>query len=112
MMQEADFLTIKQVSHMTGIPSHTLRFWENEFGNILKPLRTSGGQRRYSEKEISVISEIKKLKEAGRTLDDIKRKLNGHDDKMAFIKNTRGVEQLADKVAEIVRNEIHNYFKS
>ncbi len=39
-------LTIKEVSELTSIPTHTLRFWEKEFDSILVPLRTPGGQRR------------------------------------------------------------------
>jgi hypothetical protein len=34
-------LTIKQASEITGIPSHTLRFWEKEFEGILIPSRTN-----------------------------------------------------------------------
>ncbi len=51
-------LTIKQVSHLTGIPTHTLRFWEKEFDGILVPLRTQGGQRRYNSESISLIESI------------------------------------------------------
>jgi len=35
-------MTIRQVSEATGIPSHTLRFWEKEFVGILEPARTEG----------------------------------------------------------------------
>jgi DNA-binding transcriptional MerR regulator len=42
---------------------------------LLAPLRTNGGQRRYTVENIAVIEEIKKLKRKGMSLPDIKRKL-------------------------------------
>ncbi len=46
---------------MTGIPVHTIRFWESEFNRFISPARTTGRQRRYSETEVNRILEIKKL---------------------------------------------------
>ena len=37
----------------------TLRFWEKELGEIIIPLRTPGGQRRYKETHISILEQIK-----------------------------------------------------
>ncbi len=53
-------LAIKEASLETGIPVHTLRYWEKEFNGFLTPGRTSGGQRRFDE---STISDILKLKD-------------------------------------------------
>lgn len=41
-------MSIREVSELTGVPPHTLRFWEKEMPDILCPKRTSGGQRRYN----------------------------------------------------------------
>jgi hypothetical protein len=68
-------ITIQQVSQKLDVPKPTLRFWEREFVGILVPLRTNGGQRRYTPEHVSVIEEIKMLKKAGLSLVEIKRRL-------------------------------------
>jgi DNA-binding transcriptional MerR regulator len=67
--------SIQQLSTKLNIPKPTLRFWEKEFEGILLPLRTNGGQRRYTSEIVSIIGEIKALKKAGLSLVEIKRRL-------------------------------------
>ncbi len=50
---------IKEVSKITGVPAHTIRFWERDFNEYLIPVRTRGGQRRYSSQDIEIIEKIK-----------------------------------------------------
>ncbi len=47
---------------MTGVPAHTIRFWEKDFGMYLNPWRTKGGQRRYSTRDVEVIEKIRHLR--------------------------------------------------
>lgn len=61
MMIKKDWLTIGEVSGLTGVPIHTLRYWENEFNGFFSPLRTSGRQRRYDEEAVKRVLEIKAL---------------------------------------------------
>ena len=101
-------LTVKQVSKITGIPPYTLRFWEKEFEGILVPSRTNGGQRRYNEEHISVIENIKRLKEQGIHLSRIKEKLSNKENHP----NTMGgIDLLAQRVGEIVKHEVCNFLK-
>ncbi|MBT8762843.1 MerR family transcriptional regulator [Desulfohalobiaceae bacterium Ax17] len=51
---------IGQAAKMLGLESYVLRFWEKEFPQ-LKPLRTSKGQRLYTEEHIKLIKKIKTL---------------------------------------------------
>jgi MerR family transcriptional regulator, light-induced transcriptional regulator len=44
-------LNIAAVARRTGVGEHTLRKWELRYG-VLRPTRTDGGQRRYSEEDI------------------------------------------------------------
>jgi UDP-N-acetylglucosamine 4,6-dehydratase len=53
--------TIKQASYITGVPLHTIRFWEKEFKGFLRPLRTNGGQRRFDETSIKDLLTLKEL---------------------------------------------------
>ncbi len=54
------YFKIGEVSEITGLESHVLRFWESEFKNI-KPRRTSTGQRMYRKSDIQLILYIKHL---------------------------------------------------
>jgi MerR family transcriptional regulator, light-induced transcriptional regulator len=44
-------LNIAAVARRTGVGEHTLRKWEQRYG-VLRPTRTEGGQRRYSEEDV------------------------------------------------------------
>lgn len=61
MMIKKDWLTIGEVSAITDVPIHTLRYWEGEFNGYFRPLRTSGRQRRYDEDTVQRVLEIKSL---------------------------------------------------
>ena len=61
MMIKKDLLTIGEVSGVTEVPIHTLRFWEGEFQDFLTPIRTNGRQRRYDESAVETVMEIKDL---------------------------------------------------
>jgi DNA-binding transcriptional MerR regulator len=54
------YFKIGEVSKISGLPSHVLRFWESEFKKI-RPRRTTAGQRSYTRKDIETILEIKHL---------------------------------------------------
>ena len=61
MFVRKEWLTIGEVSDMTGVPIHTLRYWEGEFNGFFSPNRTNGGQRRYNEDAVKRVLEIKAL---------------------------------------------------
>ncbi|MBW2062051.1 MAG: MerR family transcriptional regulator [Deltaproteobacteria bacterium] len=61
VMIKKDWLTIGEVSNLTGIAIHTIRYWEGEFNSYLAPVRTNGRQRRYNEQTVRQIIEIKTL---------------------------------------------------
>ena len=107
MPSNKHYMTIKEVSDITGIPPYTLRSWEKEFEGILSPLRTDGGQRRFAGEDISVIENIKRFKDQGISLNRIKEKLAGKDRQND--PTTVKIDLLAQRVAEIVREEI-SYF--
>ena len=50
--------SIKEASELTDVASHTLRLWERKIPGFLHPVRTKGGQRRYTEE---CLERIKKL---------------------------------------------------
>ncbi len=54
------FYQIRQVSEITGIKAHVLRYWETEFPQ-LRPEKASTGQRIYRDKDLRLIRRIKTL---------------------------------------------------
>jgi DNA-binding transcriptional MerR regulator len=54
------YFRIGEVSKITGLPTHVLRFWESEFSRI-RPKRTDSGQRLYARRDIEMILHIKSL---------------------------------------------------
>ena len=51
-------LNIAALSHRTGVPPDTIRKWEQRYG-VLRPARTAGGQRRYSEHDVARVEWLK-----------------------------------------------------
>ncbi|MDR2338811.1 MAG: MerR family transcriptional regulator [Deltaproteobacteria bacterium] len=54
-------LSIDQVSQMTGVKKTTLRYWEKEFSDYLKPERTDTKRRQYSLEEVEKVAVLKQL---------------------------------------------------
>lgn len=76
MNEHAD-LSIGDVAKITGLPAHTIRYWEKEFIDFLTPNRTPGQQRRYDERDIESIEEIRHLlKVEGFSIAGAKRQLH------------------------------------
>jgi DNA-binding transcriptional MerR regulator len=69
------FYSIGEVSSLTGLKSHILRYWESEFPT-LKPEKRSNGRRAYRKADILLILTIKKLLyEEGYTIAGARKKL-------------------------------------
>jgi DNA-binding transcriptional MerR regulator len=103
-------LSIQEVSLKLNTPKHTLRFWEKEFGDILVPLRTKGGQRRYTLENMSVIRKIKKLREKEVSLAQIHAHLIKRYRSNMDNLNPSKIDFLANRVADVVREEVYRFF--
>jgi MerR family transcriptional regulator, light-induced transcriptional regulator len=51
---------IRTVARLTGISEGSLRAWEARYG-LIKPARTKGGHRLYSDNDVGRLNEIKRL---------------------------------------------------
>ena len=70
------FYTIGEVSRITGVHTHVLRYWEEQ-GKLLKPSRRRSRHRLYSPQDIQLIFEIKRLREEEKlSLTAMRRQLN------------------------------------
>ena len=54
------YYSIKEVSEITKLKPHVLRYWESEFPS-LKPNKNKAGNRTYKKQDIEVVLDIKKL---------------------------------------------------
>lgn len=103
--------SISDVSTRFEIPKPTLRFWEKEFKEILVPLRTQGGQRRYNIEHLAVIKKIKRLQERGMSLSEIRGNLMRHAKKKPSDPNLHNIDFLADRIAKVVRDEVYRFLE-
>lgn len=111
MRNQEQLFTIQQLSLKLNIPKHTLRFWEKDLDGVIVPLRSQGGQRRYTAENISIIEEIKKLRKKGLSLADVKRKLTNSSRAQGDHSNPGKVDLLADRIAEVVKSEVYRFFE-
>lgn len=82
-------LSIEEVSDLTGLKQHVLRYWENEFPQ-LRPERTRANQRLFKQKDVDLILHIKQL------LYERKFTLQGAREQLdSDLKNARQQGQLA-----------------
>ena len=54
------YYSIGEVSELTGVPAHVLRYWESEFTQ-LHPKKGRTGNRLFQDKDIQVVTQIKEL---------------------------------------------------
>ena len=111
MELKAQGFSISDVSTRFEIPKPTLRFWEKEFKEILVPLRTQGGQRRYNTEHLAVIKRIKRLQERGMSLSEIRGNLIRDRKKRETDLNNSNIDFLADRIAKVVREQVYRFLE-
>jgi DNA-binding transcriptional MerR regulator len=69
------YYRIGEVSRITGLKAHVLRYWESEF-KVIRPHKEGSLQRLYRRKDLDLILKIKKLLyEEGFTIAGAKKKI-------------------------------------
>ena len=84
------YYSIGEVSRLTDLDPHVLRYWETEFEQ-LKPGKNRGGRRIYTENDIAVIQRIQHLlRDRKFTIEGARRVLEaGEDDPQVRREETR-----------------------
>ncbi|MFA5161439.1 MAG: MerR family transcriptional regulator [Elusimicrobiales bacterium] len=59
-MEEKKYYTISEISRAAGVPEHSIRYWERRF-QLLRPVRKESGHRRYTARDLELLSEIKDM---------------------------------------------------
>jgi DNA-binding transcriptional MerR regulator len=81
-----------------------------ELNGLLVSSRTNAGQRDYTVQNLAVLEEIKRCRDKGLSLPEIIEKIGWGDE--AGAPHITALEGLAHRVAEVVKAEVHNFFKS
>jgi DNA-binding transcriptional MerR regulator len=100
-------LTIQQLSDQLQLPKSTIRFWEKEFNSFIAPERTSGGQRRYTSQHIIRFDQIRKLRDAGQSIDEIKKSLVEYDHTEMNHQNSEQIKVISNRIGQIVSDELY-----
>ncbi len=90
-------LTIGQLARETGVAASALRYYESS--GLMKATTRVGNQRRYDRGAVARVNIIQLAQAAGFRLDEIKRLLNGLDNKTP--PGSRWRSLAAAKIAEI-----------
>ncbi len=77
VIPDKKYFRIGEVSRLTGLEQHVIRYWEKEFPK-LKPVRAGSRQRLYSREDIALILDIHRLVHEERyTIAGARRRLDG-----------------------------------
>ena len=104
---------ISVASTLSGIHQQTIRTYEKK--GLIKPFRTGGGTRRYSQEDIDKLIQIQNLSQRGINLDGIKiiyemkDKIEDLQDKIIFLEQEMSSQRIDSKIKE---REIHQSYKS
>jgi DNA-binding transcriptional MerR regulator len=66
-------LTIAQAAEQTGLTTHTLRYYERDGLMLTSVDRSSSGHRRYSDRDLTWIEMITRLRSTGMPMRDVRR---------------------------------------
>lgn len=107
MNTQTSSLTIGTVAKRAGVPIDTIRYYERE-GLLPEPLRRASGYRSYNETAVSRLRFIRRAKDLGFTLEEIRDLLALSSDRSGGVKavRKRAEQRLASieaRIAELVR---------
>ena len=76
------YFKIGEVCRLTGLPAHTLRYWETEFKQ-LRPGKSQTGQRLYLKKDLDLVFKIKRLRyERKYTIEGARKEISSRAEKV------------------------------
>ena len=97
-MKSSQTFSVGEVAETFGMPTHVLRHWESM--GLLSPQRAAGDRRRYTSDDLYRVAVIRRAKQAGFSLDDIREMLDA--DKHARIEIMRQHQaELRSRIADL-----------
>jgi DNA-binding transcriptional MerR regulator len=99
-----------EVSTELSLPSPTIRFWEKSFPE-LKPSRSSGGHRYYTQKQLNLLKYIKKLLyDEGYTIEGANKRITDEKSKTPIQTESSCQSSAAmpsDNLIQTLKNELN-----
>jgi DNA-binding transcriptional MerR regulator len=103
------FYSIGEVSRITGVKTHVLRYWETQ-GKLIKPSRRGSRHRLYRPLDIQLIFEIKRLREEEKlTVAAMRRQMRYKPDELNRFPNPSpppSPENQVKALLRFIRNEL------
>ena len=100
------YFTISEVSELTGVKPHVLRYWEQEFPQ-LNPIKRRGNRRYYQRHDVLMIRQIRGLlHEQGFTILGARQQLEGEQAQDDSSRSRQLVRQLRielEQIAQLLR---------
>lgn len=88
---------MRVVTRLTGLSSHTIRVWERRY-EAVRPTRTQGNARRYSEEDVRRLRLLRELTEEGHRISDV-----ANLSEPELVRLARGEASGSDSFAELRR---------
>ena len=83
------YYSISEVSELTGLKPHVLRYWETEF-DLLDPKKNRAGNRAYTERDLGVVKRIQYLlRDRKFTIEGARQELDRWDESAPHEEATR-----------------------
>ncbi len=96
------YFRIGEVSHLVGVDTHVLRYWESEF-SLIKPVRSKSKHRLYRRQDVEFFFRVRSLlHEDGYTISGAKKYLNKLNTRNACPSNNRAFPTELGVDAEIL----------
>ncbi len=103
------YYRIGEVSRMTGLKPHVLRYWESEF-RVIKPYKAGSLQRLYRKRDLEIIQTIKKLLyEEGFTIAGARKKirdLEGEEETEGDLRSAKARDKESRELLQLLREEL------
>lgn len=98
-MEEQGLFSIGELAHMVGVSVRTLQYYDEQ--DLLKPIVTEGGRRKYTREDILHLEQILFLKSFGFSLEEIK-------DKILDLKTSADFEKVFSQQRKVLTEQIEN----
>jgi MerR family mercuric resistance operon transcriptional regulator len=108
-MSNPEVFQIGTLSRRTGVNIETIRYYERE-GLLAKPQRTAGGYRAYRARDAQRLGFIRRTRDLGFSLDEVRRLLVLADQKSRSCRSahalaTEHLDEIRAKIADLRRME-------
>src|SRR3569833_3874309 len=97
------YFTIGEVSELCGVKPHVLRYWEQEFPNLM-PEKRRGNRRYYQRHDVLMIRQIRSLLyDQGFTITGARQRLEGSQGRMEVSISNQIVRQVRQELEEVLQ---------